>query len=141
MIMKKFFARLKKLNNRKGFTLLECVAAIVIIGIMSSSMMALFNQGITYVGKARELDERSSTAQNLVLTADTKTSTSTDMVFVNVPVKIQFSIDLNGETRQLEELTYNFQAGLSEKVVGSKITVKVVYFDMMQKELENLKYD
>ena len=139
--------KILKSNNRKGFTLLECMAAIAIIGIMCSSMMVLFNQGITYVGKTRELDERSSSAQRLVLAPEAQTNIkeNEEAVFYNVPVKIQFTIQYEDEKRKLEELTYNFQVGLSQKIVGDnssgqKIVVKVVYFDLMQSELENLEY-
>ena len=139
--------KILKSNNRKGFTLLECMAAIAIIGIMCSPMMLLFNQGITYVGKTRELDERSSSAQRLVLAPEAQTNIkeNEEAVFYNVPVKIQFTIQYEDEKRKLEELTYNFQVGLSQKIVGDnysgqKIVVKVVYFDLMQSELENLEY-
>lgn len=137
--MRKFINRFKKLNNRKGFTLLECIAAIVIIGIMSSSMLALFNQGITYVNKARELDDSSSAAQKMVLANETPGAN--EYFYEKVPVKIKFTLYLNNDVKELEEIDYQFQAAVSEKKIGNKLTVKVVYFDMMQSQLENLEYN
>ena len=141
--MKNLFRKIRKLNNKKGFTLLECLVAILIISIMCSSMMTLFNQGITYVSKSRVLDERSSAAQQIVLVrneGDESSLAEGDGFYVNVPVKIQFTLYFDNEQKRLEELEYNFQAGISQEIVGGKVQVRVVYYDLMQSELENIRY-
>ena len=140
--MKKLLAKIKKLNNKKGFTLLECMVAILIISIMCSSMMSLFNQGITYVAKSRVLDEKSATAQQLVLVrnpGDTTELPDGDGFYVDVPVRIQFTLFFDDEVRKLDEFEYNFQAGVSQQIIGGKVEVRVVYFDLMQSELEGLQ--
>ena len=119
------------------------MVAILVISIMCSSMMSLFNQGITYVSKSRVLDEKSSAAQQLVLVRnadDTSPLPAGDDFVVEIPVKIQFTLYIDNEQRRLEELEYNFQAGVSQQLVGNKVEVRVVYYDLMQSELENIHY-
>lgn len=135
--MKKLWMRLKR--NKKGFTLLECVVAIAIIGIMSASMMSLFTQGIKFISKAQILDGSAGQASQIVSTGKTSSvpSQSGDNFFADgIPVKIQFTIFIGSDTKNLASKEYHFQAGV---VVNERNQTKVVYYDISSEDLEKLR--
>ncbi len=135
--MKKIMKRLKL--NKKGFTLLECVAALAIIGIMSASMMSLFSQGMSFISKAQTLDASSGQASQIVSTGKTEVVSTNggDNYYVDgIPVKIQFTVVIGSEEKTLANKEYNFQAGV---VLNDRTQTKVVYYDISSEDLKGLK--
>lgn len=135
--MKKKFRKLKL--NKKGFTLLECVVAIAIIGIMSSAMMSLFSQGMTFINKAQTLDASAGQASQILSTATTNSVSQSggDNYFADgIPVKVQFTIVIGSDMKNLATKEYNFQAGV---VINNKTQTKVVYYDISTEDLKELK--
>lgn len=135
--MKKIFKRLKL--NKKGFTLLECVVAIAIIGIMSSAMMSLFAQGIRFISKAQTLDISAGQASQIVAKGDTKNidTTGGENFYANgIPMQIQFTVIIGSDKKTLANKEYNFQAGV---VINEGNQTKVVYYDISSEDLKKLK--
>lgn len=139
--MRKLFKRLKM--NKKGFTLLECVTAITIIGIMSGAMMSLFSQGIKFISKAQKLDELSQEASEIVMMGNEDSTSGVigsdgDKFYVkDIPVLIEFNISVGGSNLiQLAPKEFNFQAGV---VVNTGTQTKVVYYDITPEELNDIK--
>lgn len=127
--MKNFIKRLRK--NKKGFTLLECVVAIAIIGIMCSSMLVLFQQGFNFVSKSQKLDQSSAEAAGILATEDKsiEDESSKGYYIDGLPITVKFDID-DGSTR-LTPKDYDFRAGI---VVNDGKDIKVVYYDISEKE-------
>lgn len=127
--MKNFIKRLKK--NKKGFTLLECVVAIAIIGIMCSSMLVLFQQGFTFDSKSQKLDQSSAEAAGILATEDKsiEDESSKGYYIDGLPITVTFDID-DGSTR-LTPKDYDFRAGI---VVNDGKDIKVVYYDITENE-------
>lgn len=135
--MKRLLKRLKL--NKKGFTLLECVTAIAIIGIMSASMMSLFMQGMRFINKAQTLDASSGQASQIVSTGktDSVSTSAGDNYFVeNIPVKIQFTVYVGSDVKNLANKEYNFQAGV---VLNDRTQTRVVYYDISSEDLKKLR--
>lgn len=132
--MKKLFKRLKK--NKRGFTLLECVVSLTIIGIMCGSMMALFQQGIGFISKAQKLDQSSADASQIVIMgdADVVGNDNENYYVTDLPVTIKFNIITTSVSLAPKE--FNFQAGI---VINNASKTKVVYYDISPDELNNLK--
>lgn len=129
--------------NKKGFTLLECVTAITIIGIMSGAMMSLFSQGIKFISKAQKLDELSQEASEIVMMGNEDSTSGVigsdgDKFYVkDIPVLIEFNISVGGSNLiQLAPKEFNFQAGV---VVNTGTQTKVVYYDITPEELNDIK--
>ncbi len=136
--------RLKKLiKNKRGFTLLECITAITIIGIMSGAMMALFSQGIKFISKAQKLDEISQEASSIVIMGNENSTSDVigddgDKFYVKgLPVLIEFNISVGSAGLiQLAPKEFNFQAGV---VINNGTQTKVVYYDITPEELNDIK--
>ncbi len=145
MIKKKW---LKILNNKKGFTLLECVAAIAIIGIMGASMYSLFNQGITYINKSKFLDDQAGTGSQIIASSSSSGlgNTSTEVYYCeDIEVTITITITYpDGHaanasqtgSHELSPAKYMFNAGV---VVNESNQTKIVYYDISQEVLNALK--
>lgn len=135
--MKRFIKKLKL--NKKGFTLLECVVALAIIGIMSASMMSLFTQGMRFISKAQTLDASAGQASQIVSTSkanDVSTKGGENFYAEGIPVKIQFTVVIGSDVKTLANKEYNFQAGV---VINNKTQTKVVYYDISSEDLKQLK--
>lgn len=122
--------------NKRGFTLLECVVSLTIIGIMCGSMMALFQQGIGFISKAQKLDQSSADASQIVIMgdADVVDADSDNYYVTDLPVTIKFNIITTSVSLAPKE--FRFQAGL---VINNGSKTKVVYYDISPDELNNLK--
>lgn len=132
--MKKLLKRLK--TNKRGFTLLECVVSLTIIGIMCGSMLTLFQQGINFISKAQKLDQSSADASQIVImgNAESVNGDGDHYYVANLPVTIRFNIITTSV--QLAPKEFNFQAGV---VINNSTKTKVVYYDISPDELNNLK--
>lgn len=146
MINKRWF---KFLKNKKGFTLLECVASIAIIGIMGASLYGLFNQGVTYINQSKFLYGQAGLGSQVINTSSNITLDSGDSTEVyyleNIPVTITVTIiypdgNASGDSQQgaheLSSFQYMFNAGV---VINEKNQTKVVYYDISPEELKGLR--
>lgn len=58
-----------KLNKDKGFTLLEVLAGVAILGLISVPLLTYFTQSIVTAGESREMREKTAIASSLMETA------------------------------------------------------------------------
>lgn len=128
--------------------MLECVAAIAIIGIMGASMYSLFNQGITYINKSKALDNQAGTGSQLIASSSTSGlgNASTEVYYCeDIEVTITFTITYpdgnvvnasQSGSHELSPAKYMFNAGV---VVNESNQTRVVYYDISQEVLNAIK--
>lgn len=61
---KNFF---KKLNNKKGFTFVECVVAIALFAIVGTLAYSMFDKSVRYMNKANNVETKKTEIEELAL--------------------------------------------------------------------------
>lgn len=91
---------MKKHVGSRGFTLIEMIISIALLGIITMAFLALFANSIMYIQRSGEIAKNSYSAQNQVeqIVADSTkaggTSTSTPVILqLNFPGR-QFLVDV-----------------------------------------------
>lgn len=76
---------LSKINNSKGFTLIELIVSVAILSIVVIGFLNIFVQGTEYIGMARHKSSSSVGAQseaNRLMSDPTTIITSSDIDFI-----------------------------------------------------------
>jgi prepilin-type N-terminal cleavage/methylation domain-containing protein len=134
--MRKFLRKLW--HSKKGFTLLECVLAVAIIALVSSSMVPVLGIGQRTVMNAKRMDELAAHVQHdmiLYPTPHEEDDSGFSVSFSDeVPVEVEFVIHLPGETQQIKD-TVIFIAAVGQDGLNDN---KVLLYDISPQEADKL---
>ena len=134
--MRKFLRKLW--HSKKGFTLLECVLAVAIIALVSSSMVPVLGIGQRTVMNAKRMDELAAQVQHDMILYPTQPEEDDSGFSVSfsdeVPVEVEFVIHLPGETQQIKD-TVIFIAAVGRDGLNDN---KGLLYDISPQEADKL---
>ena len=152
--MRKFLRKLW--HSKKGFTLLECVLAVAIIALVSSSMVPVLGIGQRTVMNAKRMDELAAQVQHDMICYSSQSEeddsgsyppeeddSGFSVIFIDeVPVEVYFKIYLPGETKdapkeiqEIQKRTVIFVAAIGRDSLNDN---KVLLYDISPEEADKL---
>ena len=113
--MKRFFGRIR---GKKGFTLMEVVIALAVVGLISAMLLPLLSSAIKSFSAANSL-------RNTSVSAETNNTTGTSNSTVDMYVTIHLDTDASGGSTA--ESKFKFTKSTASE---SKYAVTVTYYEL-----------